>query len=118
MPATQVNLRRVLRPDARGTSEMADMHTAGSVRDFDRFRPDPSRGDLIAAGAVPLTLALLMLNERMTQWGLGPKFVILGLGCLLLLGAAVFTPPERPEGPRPWHSVLLVTGLVLLAATL
>ena len=43
---------------------------AAVTRGLAYIRPHRHRGDLIAAGAVPFTVAILMLNVRMDgRWG-------------------------------------------------
>jgi hypothetical protein len=82
------------------------------------IRPHPHRGDLIAAGAVPFTVATLMLNVRMDgRWGEGIHFVITGLTCALVLGMGLLAPREE-EFPRAYQTILLVAGLTLLAVAL
>jgi hypothetical protein len=86
------------------------------VRHF--LRPHPHRGDLIAAGAVPLTVAVVMLNVRMdATWGNGIHLVITGLACALVLGMGLLAERED-EFPRAYQTVLLLAGLTLLAVTL
>lgn len=82
------------------------------------LRPHPHRGDLIAAGAVPLTVAVLMLDVRMdATWGNGIHLVITGLACALVLGMGLLAEREEPF-PRAYQTVLLLAGLSLLAVTL
>jgi len=82
------------------------------------LRPHPHRGDLIAAGAVPLTVAVVMLNVRMdSTWGDGIHLVITALACALVLGMGLLA--EREEDyPRAYQTVLLLAGLTLLAIAL
>ena len=85
---------------------------------LDRLRPHPHRGDLIAAGAVPLTVAVVMLNFRMEErWGDGIHLVITGLACALILGMGLLAEREG-EFPRAYQTVLLLAGLTLLVGTL
>jgi hypothetical protein len=83
------------------------------------LRPHPHRGDVIAAGAVPLAVAAFVIDLRMTQWSTAARFVVVGLiaGLLLALG---WLAELEGETPRPYHSVLLVAGLLplILALTL
>lgn len=82
------------------------------------LRPHPHRGDLIAAGAVPFTLAVVLLNVRMDgTWGDGIHLVITGLACGLVLGMG-FLAEREDEHPRAYQTVLLLTGLALLAIAL
>lgn len=88
------------------------------TRALDVLRPHPHRGDLIAAGAVPLTVAVVMLNVRMDQrWGDGIHLVITGLACALVLGMGLLARRED-DFPRAYQTVLLLAGLALLAVTL
>jgi hypothetical protein len=86
-------------------------------RALDLLRPHPHRGDVIAAGAVPLALAAIVIELRMTQWSLGTRFVVTALivGLLLTLG---WLAELEGAAPRAYHSVLLVAGLLPLAAAL
>ncbi len=87
-------------------------------RALDVLRPHPHRGDLIAAGAVPFTVAVLLLNVRMNAtWGDGIHLVITGLACALVLGMGLLAQREG-EFPRAYQTVLLLAGLTLLAVTL
>jgi hypothetical protein len=81
------------------------------------LRPHPHRGDVIAAGAVPLALATFVIDLRMTQWSTGARFVVIALITALLLAMAWLAELEG-DAPRAYHSVLLVTGLVPLAFVL
>jgi peptidoglycan/LPS O-acetylase OafA/YrhL len=84
---------------------------------LERLRPHPHRGDVIAAGAVPLALSALIIELRMTQWSLGPRFAIVLLVAALLLTMAWLAPLEF-DGPRSYHTVLLVSGLLTLLPAL
>ncbi|MBB4664097.1 hypothetical protein [Conexibacter arvalis] len=82
------------------------------------LRPHPHRGDLIGAGAVPLTVALLLVNVRLdASWGTGIFLVLTGLACALVLAMGVLAPLER-EQPRSYQVVLQLCGLVLLFVAL
>jgi hypothetical protein len=75
--------------------------------------PHPHRGDLIAAGAVPLALGVLLINARMDEpWGTGVLLVTAALGCALVLGMGLLAPLEG-ERPRSYQQVLLLAGQVL-----
>jgi hypothetical protein len=85
---------------------------------LDALRPHPHRGDVVAAGAVVFALAILVINVRMeAPWGTGIHLVITGLAAAFVLAMALLAPMEGPE-PRPYQSVLLVTGLLLLEVAL
>src|SRR5436309_746584 len=81
------------------------------------LRPHPHRGAVVAAGAVPLALAALVIELRMTQWSLGPRFVAVASTATLILTMAVLTGRER-AAPRPYQSVLFVAGLLPLIVAL
>jgi hypothetical protein len=84
---------------------------------LDRLRPLPHRGDVIAAGAVPLAIAAIVIELRMTQWSLGPRFVVVALTAGVLLAMGWLAPLEGPE-PRAYRSALLVSGLLPLVIAL
>jgi hypothetical protein len=84
---------------------------------LDRLRPHPHRGDVIAAGAVPLAVAAFVIELRITQWGLGPRFAIVFLIALLLVTMGWLAPLEE-DAPRAYHSTLLVSGLLPMALAL
>jgi hypothetical protein len=84
---------------------------------LDRLRPHPHRGDVIAAGAVPLALAAIVIELRMSQWPLGARFAVVGLIALLLLTMGWLAPLEG-DAPRVYHSVLLICGLAPLIVAL
>ncbi|ADB52477.1 hypothetical protein [Conexibacter woesei] len=87
-------------------------------RGVELLRPHPHRGDLIAAGAVPLTVALLLVNLRLDDsWGTGIFLVLTALACGLVLGMGVLAPLEE-ERPRAYQVVLQLCGLVLLFVAL
>lgn len=75
--------------------------------------PHPHRGDLIAAGAVPLALGVLLVNVRFDgQWANGILLLLTALACALVLGMGVLAPLEG-ERPRSYQQVLLLAGLLL-----
>jgi hypothetical protein len=84
---------------------------------LDRLRPHPHRGDVIAAGAVPLALAVIVIDLRMTQWGVGARFAIVVLVAALLLLMGWLAPLEG-DTPRPYHSILLLAGLLPMIVAL
>jgi hypothetical protein len=78
------------------------------------IRPHPHRGDLIAAGAVPLAVAVALVNVRFDgEWGVGVLLVVTALACALLLAMGMLAPPEG-DFPRAYVVVLLLAGLALL----
>jgi hypothetical protein len=82
-----------------------------------RVRPHPHRGPVIAAGAVPLALAAIVIELRMTQWSLGPRFVVVALIAALLLTMGLLAELEG-DAPRAYHSVLLASGLLPMIVAL
>lgn len=75
--------------------------------------PHPHRGDLIAAGALPLALGVLLANVRLdATWGTGVFLVIDVLAAALVLGMGLLAPLEG-ERPRSYQQVLLLSGLLL-----
>src|SRR4051812_6131865 len=81
-------------------------------------RPAPERLELVAGGAIPLAIAVLMINVRFDGvWGRGVLLVV-----TLLAAGAVFGPAmaalKEGEHPRPAHTALLVVGLTLVAVTI
>jgi hypothetical protein len=84
---------------------------------LDRLRPHPHRGDVIAAGAVPLSLSAFLMELRMSQWSLGTRFAVIALISVLILTMGWLAPLESEE-PRAYHSTLLIAGLLPLAAAL
>jgi hypothetical protein len=83
----------------------------------ERLRPLPHRGPVTAAGAVPLALAVVVIELRMTQWSSGARFLVAAVAAALLLAIGWLAPLEQ-EVPRAYHSVLLISGLLLLAIAL
>lgn len=82
------------------------------------LRPHPHRGDLIAAGAVPLTVALLLINVRLdASWGTGIFLVLTGVACAAVLAMGALAPLED-ERPRSYQVVLQLCGLALLFVAL
>jgi hypothetical protein len=80
---------------------------------LERLRPHPHRGDVIAAGAVSLAAGVAMVNIRMDgTWGSGIHLVLTALAAALILGMGLLAPLESSD-PRPYHSTLLVAGLLL-----
>jgi hypothetical protein len=78
-----------------------------------RLTPHPHRGDVIAAGAVPLTVAAFVIDLRMTQWSVGARFLVVAVIAVLILTMGWLAPLEA-DAPRPYHSMLLVAGLLTL----
>jgi hypothetical protein len=82
------------------------------------LRPPAHRGPLIAAGAVLVTLALVLVETRFSdEWSEGVHLLVLAPVAALVFGLGM---QARTEGGRPpaYQSVLLVSGLVLSLMTL
>lgn len=69
---------------------------------------------MVAAGAIPLAAAAILIEVRMTQWAVGPRLIVVGVVAVLILTMGWLAPLEGPS-PRPYHSMLLVAGLIVLA---
>jgi hypothetical protein len=82
-----------------------------------RLRPAPYRGDITAAGAIPLALAAIVIDLRMTQWSVGVRLVVVGLIAVLILTMGWLTPLDGPV-PTQYHSMLLIAGLLPLLLAL
>ncbi len=82
-----------------------------------RLRPHPHRGDVIAAGAVPLALFAAIVPMRMPQWPIGARFGVVAVVAVLLLTMGWLAELEF-EWPRAYHSALLVSGLLTLTIAL
>jgi hypothetical protein len=82
------------------------------------LRPEPHRGDQVAAGAVVLTAAIYVLEARFTNtWGAGIRFVIDALA-LFAVGALAVQAPVEGERPRAYQSVLYIATFFLALVTL
>jgi len=94
---------------------MADANDLRAVvgRGMAALTPHPHRGDLIAAGALPLALGVLLVNVRLdATWGTGAFLAIDALACALVLGMGLLAPLEG-ERPRSYQQVLLLAGQAL-----
>lgn len=78
-----------------------------------RLRPSPDRETAVAAGAVSLALAALVIDLRMTQWSLGPRFLVLAAITSLILALGWSAEPGGTVA-RPYKSTLMISGLLLL----
>jgi hypothetical protein len=82
------------------------------------LRPEPHRGDQVAAGVVVLATAIYVLETRFEQtWGVGIRFVVDALAALFVAALAVQSPLEG-ERPRAYQSVLYVATFVLALVAL
>src|SRR5829696_8202156 len=105
---------------ARYAGAMADAGDlrSGAGRVASALTPHPHRGDLIAAGVVPFTVGILLVNVRLdAQWGTGVFLVLTALACGLVLGMGLLAPLEG-ERPRSYQQVLLLAGVLLGFVTL
>jgi hypothetical protein len=83
------------------------------ARVLDAIRPEPFRGDVVAAGVVVLALFVALVDLRFGgTWGIGIRVVVAGLSAALVAGMAVSSPVED-ETPRAYQSILYVTSLIL-----
>src|SRR3954471_6348179 len=77
------------------------------------LRPDPARAPILAAGAIALTVAIVLIDIRFADtWSSGPRFLVTGVTAALLLALAIGAPDEEDQ-PRPWLSAVLVCSFVL-----
>jgi hypothetical protein len=84
---------------------------------LERLRPAPYRGDVTAAGAIPLALSAIVIDLRMTQWSVGVRLAVVALIALLILTMGWLTPLDGPA-PTQYHSMLLIAGLLPLLLAL
>jgi hypothetical protein len=91
------------------------MRTAGAL---ETLRPEPHRGDQVAAGVVVLTVTIYVLEVRFEPtWGVGVRLVI-DLLAALFVGALAVQSPLEGERPRAYQSVLYVAAFFLALITL
>jgi hypothetical protein len=87
-------------------------------RFLELLRPPAHRGPLIAAGAVLVTLGVVLEEIRLhDKLAIGVHLVILALGTAVMLALALQARVEG-AGPLPYQSALLISGFALLAPTL
>jgi len=84
------------------------------------LRPHPHRGDIVAAGALPLVVAVLLVQVRFDgHWARGVLLLVALVPAAVVFGMGLAAEVEEPEdGPRAYQSVLLLGGLALALATL
>lgn len=70
-----------------------------------------------AVGGVSLALAAYVIELRMNQWALGPRFLVAAVIAALLLTMGWSIPRTRPVA-RPHQSLLLIAGLLVLVIAL
>jgi hypothetical protein len=91
------------------------MRAAGAL---EALRPEPHRGDQVAAGVVVLATFIYVLETRFAQaWGPGIRLVI-DAAATLFAGALAIQSPVEGERPRAYQSVLYVATFFLALATL
>ncbi len=97
---------------------MAALPTHGPLVNSELLRPPAHRGPLIAAGSVLLSLGLALAELRLgDELSAGVHLLILAVATAVVLGLGLQA--EMEDGrPPAYQSVLLVTGLLLLYATL
>src|SRR3954447_11989338 len=77
------------------------------------LRPAPARAAILAAGAIALTVAIVLIDIRFSNtWAAFPRLLVTGLGAALLLAIEVAA-PEDEDQPRPWLSAVLVCAFIL-----
>jgi len=82
------------------------------------LRPHPHRGNLIAAGALPLAVAVSLIDARFEQeWGQGILLVLNALPAGMFLAMGLLAPRES-EFPRAYQTILLLAGLALALSVL
>jgi hypothetical protein len=82
------------------------------------LRPEPHRGDQVAAGVVVLVTFIYVLETRFEQaWGPGIRLVI-DAAATFFAGALAVQSPLEGERPRAYQSVLYVATFFLVLATL
>src|SRR4051794_29073905 len=82
------------------------------------LRPHPHRGDTVAAGAVMLTLFVLLVTLRMAgDWSSGVRLIVSGAAAALVI-LMILQPGSGDDTPRPYESVLHVSSFLLLLITL
>jgi hypothetical protein len=82
-----------------------------------RLGPAEGREVLAGVGAVSLGLAAWVIELRMTQWALGPRFIVAAVIAGVILAAGWLVPRTGPVA-RPHQSLLLITGLLVLVIAL
>ena len=97
---------------------MATVGGTSGARSVGFLRAEPDRLQLVAAGAIPLTIALLMVNVRFDGvWGRGVLLVLTLLAAVVVFGPGMAAERED-EHPAPAQTALLVAGLALVAVVL
>jgi hypothetical protein len=82
------------------------------------LRPEPHRGDVIAAGAVTLAALVALLQARFDHlWGNGTHLLYTA-GALGLVGTLALRAPQEGPTPRVYQSALFVVSFVLAGLAL
>lgn len=83
---------------------------------LERLRPVAGREGPLAVGAVCLATFAVLVQLRMTQWSLGPRFIVVAVisGLILVVG----WPRARRAAPVRFESVLVLAGLLVLILAL
>ena len=91
------------------------MRAAGAL---DALRPEPHRGDQVAAGVVVLATFIYVLETRFEHaWGPGIRLVI-DAAATFFAGALAVQSPVEGERPRAYQSILYVATFFLALALL
>lgn len=82
------------------------------------LRPEPHRGDVVAAGAVVLATLVALVDVRLDgRWG-DTALLAPAAGATAFVGALALRAPLEGRAPRPYQSVLYVVALVLAGLAL
>jgi hypothetical protein len=82
------------------------------------LRPEPHRGDVIAAGAVTLAALVALLQARFDAvWGNGVHLLYTA-GALELVGTLALRAPQEGPSPRAYQSALFVVSFVVAGLAL
>ena len=89
-----------------------------TVRALEALRPEPHRGDTVAAGVVALATAIYVLELRFqNSWGVGIRLVLAALAAGFVTALAVQSPMEG-ERPRAYQSALYISAFALSLAAI
>jgi hypothetical protein len=89
-----------------------------TARALETLRPEPHRGDTVAAGVVALTTAIYVLELRFQDsWGVGIRLVLAALAAAFVTALAVQSPVEG-ERPRAYQSALYISAFALSLAAI
>jgi hypothetical protein len=83
------------------------------VAALDRLAPRSDRGDVVAAGAVVITVFAVLFDIRFSDdWDAGPRLLVVG-ALAFFVGTLALLSPLEDATPRPFQSVLYVADFVL-----